>query len=437
MFMLLLKKYLSLLFCFFCTFASAQQVNILSFSVKPVLPADVNSWTSIPTAVILIVQPQGAASTMVKPVFTIKQGGTRVCGNTAATASFVNIAPTHNFTTSEIINNLSTCPKLPAGSYTLCVKFFSEDPRQQGEAKEVCREFRVEEAVPQFCNPPQNIGPRDAQIFSEKDFLVPKVFTWTPFITSTKTLITYRLTVWEVEEGQSVAQAMYDNLPVLQEDVKGITRYTAKPNTWERRNALYVWRVEALDQEGKPICKTNVSEPTQFKFLFKENIVEDKPDSTTKNECCTDSIKNVSNTVNVVASNLLNVVQNFTISPNNITKINAEIAFVTESASDTSCRKCATNEDAVWKFVSMNKAIWNSGLPNNASPNNASGTYPAQNIVWFCNAQGNLKFDLKIALPGISSASCKRKGKLGIRFKFTDKDCKTCEQYVIYDYSIN
>jgi hypothetical protein len=68
----------------------------------------------------------------------------------------------------------------------------------------------------------------------------------------------------------------------------------------------------------------------------------------------------------------------------------------------------------------------------------ASGTYPAQNIIWFCNAQGNLKFDLKIALPGVpSSSSCKRKGKVGIRFKFTDKDCKTCEQYIMYDYSIN
>ncbi len=417
--------------------AYSQQVNVLTFNVKSELPADVNTWVSIPAAVILVVQPQVASSAMVKPVFTIKQGGTRVCGNTASSAAFVNIAPTHNFTTAEVINNLTSCPKLAAGSYTLCVKFFSEDPRQQGEAKELCREFRVEEAAQQFCNPPQNIGPRDEQIFTDKDFLTPKVFTWTPFIASTKTVVTYKLTVWEVEEGQSIAQAMYDNFPVLQEDVKGITRYTSKPSTWEHRNATYVWRVEALDQEGKPLCKTNMSEPTQFKIVLKENTTEEQPDSTTKNECCTDSIKNVSNTINVIAGNLLNVVQNFTIAPNNITKINAEIAFVTESSSDTSCRSCTTNEAAVWNFMPINKAIWNSGIPNSGAPLSASGMYPAQNIIWFCNAQGNLKLDLKMALPGIPSATCKRKGKVGIRYKFTDKDCKTCEQYIIYDYTIN
>jgi hypothetical protein len=433
-----IKKYLLLLLCFVSSHIFAQQVSILTFNVKPVLPADVSSWTSIPAAVILVVQPQGQNMNMVKPVFTIKQGGARVCGNTNATATFVNISPTHNFTTGEITSSLTSCPKLAPGDYTLCVQFFGDDPRQQGEAKEVCKTFRVEEPAQQFCNPPQNIGPRDEQIFTEKDFLTPKVFTWTPFISSTKTIVTYKLTVWEVEEGQSVAQAMYDNFPVLQEDVKGITRYTSKPSTWERRNATYVWRVEALDQEGKPLCRTNMSAPTQFKIVLKNAEVQtENPDSTKEDNCCKDSIKNVSKVVAVIPGNLLNVIQNFTISPNNITKINAEIAYVTESITDTSCRKCTTNEAAVWNFMPINKAIWNGGLPNSGAPLSASGMYPAQNIVWFCNAQGNLKFDLKIALPGIPSASCKRNGKVGIRFKFTDKDCKTCEQYIIYDYTIN
>ncbi len=432
------KKLLLLLICFAFTTAKAQQVNVLTFSVKPVLPADVSSWTSIPAAVILVVQPQSQTTPIVKPVFTIKQGGTRVCGNTLATASATNIAPTHNFTTVEVTGNLTTCPKLPVGNYTLCVQFFKDDPRQQGETKEICKDFRVEDAVPQFCNPPQNIGPRDGQIFTDKDFLSPKIFTWTPFISSIKTLVTYKLTVWEIEDGQSAAQAMYDNIPVLQEDVKGQTKYISKPSTWDRRNATYVWIVEALDQEGKPLCKTNKSEPTQFKIVLPEKTQTEQPDSTSEEQsCCKDTIKNISNSVTVAASNLLNIVQNFVISPNNITKINAEIAFVTESSSDTSCRKCIVNEAAVWNFMPINKAIWNSGVPNSGAPGNASGTYPAQNIVWFCNAQGNLKFDLKIALPGLASNACKRKGKVGIRYKFTDKDCKTCEQYIIYDYSVN
>lgn len=412
------------------------QVNILTFSVKPTLPADVNSWTTIPAAIILVVQAGPQSHGLVKPVFTIKQSGNRVCGNTLSGATAIRISPTHNFTTGEVVGSLNGCPNLNAGSYTLCVQFFNEDNREV--SKEVCKEFRVEDAVQNsFCNPPQNIGPPEGKIFTEKDFLLPKTFTWAPFVTSTKTAVIYRLTVWEIEEGQGEAQAMYDNFPVLQEDIKGITRYTSKPSTWERRNATYVWRVEALDREGKPICKTNASRPTQFSILFKES---EEPTDSTKNEeestCCKDSIKNVSKTI-TVAGTSLNIIQHFTLSPNNITKINAEIFFVTESVTDTSCRKCAANEFAVWNFISMNKVIWNSGLPNNGSPNNASGLYPAQNIVWFCNAQGNLKFDLKIGLPGITSSSCQRTGKIGIKYKFTDKDCKTCEQTVIYDYNIN
>lgn len=673
----LLKKCLFLAMCWATApgFAQpGQQVNILTFSVKPLLPADINTWTGIPAATVLVVQSIGQGIAPVKPVFTIKQGGTRICGNTKATASPVTVSPTHNFTTAEIMGSLNTCTKLAPGNYTLCVQFFNEDNREV--SKEICKEFRVEDAV-QFCSPPQNIGPRDGQIFTEKDFLLPKVFTWTPFITSMRSVVTYKLTVWEIEEGQSAAQAMYDNFPLLQEDVKGQTRYTSRPSLWERRNASFIWRVEAMDQEGKPLCKTNISEPTQFKILIPEaKVAEDSAKINTpcgngdfensildplewtagyamlsggnnftfspafnnimmpangnpvdaslggcagtnqstqnhhvivsagfdpnvpaltrtplmsipnnfavrlgnncngcgteriqkkflvsaantnyrfmyalvfeaphgltdnpslwvrvfnasgvavpglvyldptssapmdravsdltnpywktsggllyrdwacaridlsslagqtatieiltndcahcghygygyfdnfclgcdaappvKDPCCKDSIVNVSNTVNVVAGNQLNIVQNFTISPTNITKINAEITFVTESASDTSCRYCTTNEAAVWNFMPINKAIWNSGIPNSGAPFNATGMYPAQNVIWFCNAQGNLKLDLKIALPGIPvSSACKRTGKVGIRFMFTDKDCKTCEQYIIYNYTIN
>ena len=81
--MQLFKKLNFIIFCLFVFSASAQQVNILSFNVKPVLPADVNSWTTIPAAIILVVQPQNSNSPLVKPVFTIKQGGTKVCGNSA------------------------------------------------------------------------------------------------------------------------------------------------------------------------------------------------------------------------------------------------------------------------------------------------------------------------------------------------------------------
>ncbi|MCY7293594.1 MAG: hypothetical protein LH615_15560, partial [Ferruginibacter sp.] len=79
------------------------QVNILTFSVKPVLPADVNSWTTIPAAIILVVQAGSQTNGLVKPVFTIKQGGSRVCGNTVSGATAISISPTHNFTTGEVV----------------------------------------------------------------------------------------------------------------------------------------------------------------------------------------------------------------------------------------------------------------------------------------------------------------------------------------------
>ena len=44
------------------------QVNILTFAVKPVLQGDVNSWTTIPAAITLVVQQNSSIyQGLVKP----------------------------------------------------------------------------------------------------------------------------------------------------------------------------------------------------------------------------------------------------------------------------------------------------------------------------------------------------------------------------------
>ena len=147
-------------------------------------------------------------------------------------------------------------------------------------------------------------------------------------------------------------------------------------------------------------------------------------------------IKIGAKTVITTPLNIMTIAQNFTISPKNIKKITAEIISFEEDAVATSCMKCVAKENWVGNFIGTNTESWNSGTPMNASPVNSDGYYPAKMVEWNCNKQGNLSLNFKIALPGFETG-CTRKGKVGIRYSFTDVDCITCEKIIYYNYTSN
>lgn len=649
--------------CCFAVAQPGQTINISSFTVKNQLPGNVADWTNIPGALSLVAQqqPPGSVSGL---VIQIKSGSGILCGNNASSAVQQDNFTVRNFQSSQLISYLGQCPILQPGSYTICVQFFNRD--KSPVSREVCKDFVV---VPENhgCAPPQNILPNREKVYTNVDYLLPKTFTWAPLLPISRVPITYKLSIWEVEEGQTNTQAIYNNFPILEKEVRGQTQYLVSSSFFERRNAKYVWRVIALNEKGEPFCKTAQSNPTVFyikiddpknscdklhtacgngdfesgildpaewcagyakitgnnstynlpfntimqpangnpvdaalntgcgnqsnenhhvivsvgadptvpslsrvppssitnnyalrlgnncagfgaekiskkftvtaadtMYRFMYALVFQAPHSLNQNpslwvrvydasntpvtglvyldplsnapmdravsdptnpywqnyngtlfrdwacakinlsslvgqtitieiitndcaqgahfgygyfdnfcvgcannpkedDCCASVIKEVNQTVNVNTNDVLNIATSFNITPTNIKYVTAEIISTEEAPIDTSCMECNTREKWDYQFISHNTTSWNSGMAMNATPVNSNGYYPSRMVEWFCNQQGNLTFNFKVALPGTANG-CTRKGKICIRYRFTDTDCKTCERIICYNF---
>lgn len=143
----------------------------------------------------------------------------------------------------------------------------------------------------------------------------------------------------------------------------------------------------------------------------------------------------------VAGTNNVNISQQMTITPKLTTRVSAEIIAFEEEEIDDACKTCRKNkgelaENEVYHFIPINKLQWgNNGIDKIATPANGSGNYPSKIIEWFTNNNGSVVFDLTIAIPGTASLDCcERHGKIGIRYTFTDEDCRTCEKIVWYNY---
>lgn len=199
---------------------------------------------------------------------TIKSNGTVKCGSyTPETAQPSNI---NNATPKSWIGSSATALLgqdciLPPGNYEVCVQFYgNKRGAHNAVLLEKCVPFVIADRNEEICSPPINVNPANQKIFSDKDLLSVITFNWSPIISAYRGIVTYQLFVWEVENGQTNAQAIYNNQPIIQEEISGQPRYTARPGVFEKRNATYVWRVVAVDAEGRPICKNAQSEPTNF-----------------------------------------------------------------------------------------------------------------------------------------------------------------------------
>lgn len=322
---------------------------------------------------------------------------------------------------------------LSSGSYELCVQLFSIKNREGAMADvERCVPFEIRDVE---CSPPNNVTPSDEHTFTTTDILKPITFRWSPFVMQNQKMITYNLMVWEVEVGQTPYEALYNNLPVVDENVKNSTTYIARPGMIENRTSVYVWRVRAVDEEGNSLCDNAQSEPTIFNIEIPEKtsviIDEDVKNPSTDDECCTNVVIDNGNTININSANVADIEQKFNITPSNIRRVSIEIVSVNEKRSG-SCDECSDNESWIYKFISHNTTSWNNEPALNASPVNGSSYYPSNLIEWHCDKQGDVKFDLKIALPDKQSG-CIRDITVCLRFKFTDEDCNVCEEIICYE----
>jgi hypothetical protein len=145
-----------------------------------------------------------------------------------------------------------------------------DKPIGNNEGKSELWPFKVGENVTTTCSAPKLSEPADAKSFSSKDASAGITFRWTPIVPKPQEPVTYRLKVWQLMQGQNSTQAMRTNKPIVTKDVADITEATisgiytgpCKPPYL----CDYIWEVQALNREGKPICSNEgKSEASAFK----------------------------------------------------------------------------------------------------------------------------------------------------------------------------
>ncbi len=254
----------------FATQAAAKSeqyaISIVSLTIKPVMPADVKAWPALPEGLLLTAEASpGLSTSPLKLVIQIKSGGALVCGNTASNGLVIGPFRSGSFTASDIQSALALCPKLSAGSYTACFRFYSEEGAAL--SAEWCADFRVEsaESAGTTYQQPQNLLPVDNQYFVVKELEAPVVFHWSPLSPQVPGGVTYRLRIWPLTEGQTAAQGA-NGEPVFTRDVSDTTAVALQNVLPVPCKAPYVcryaWSVQALDNAGKPVGDKSESSPT-------------------------------------------------------------------------------------------------------------------------------------------------------------------------------
>ena len=250
-------------------YSQLQQIKIVSFTVKNQLPAVIDNWGTTPGSVILVAQlPPTIRVKGIRLMVQIKAGGAIICSNSSAGGMQVDEFTTRTFSANELTGSLQGCHDLKEGSYSLCVQFYNVD--RVAISNEACREFTVE--VPKDIDyaPPTLITPDNGKAYTEAELSRPVTFRWTPLVPKPREVVTYRLKVWQLMQGQNGTQAMRSNQPIITKDVETITQavvngiYTGpcKPPYL----CDFIWQVQALNKEGKPMGRNQGnSEPYTFK----------------------------------------------------------------------------------------------------------------------------------------------------------------------------
>ncbi|MBC7615780.1 MAG: hypothetical protein H7202_06910, partial [Pedobacter sp.] len=209
-----------------------------------------------------------------KILVIIKKNGTKICG-----AYTSGTAPSSNFNTltkvwsgSNAVSLLGQSCILPPGDYELSVQFFNySNGKLNPLSDEKTKAFTIRGSEQPTYQAPQLIAPANETRIKESDLLKPITFRWTPVIPRPQEVVTYRLRVWQLMEGQNGTQARTVNQPITTKDVDNLTQATiSNPITGPCKPPYlcdFVWNVQALNREGKPIG-TNSGTSENFTFSF-------------------------------------------------------------------------------------------------------------------------------------------------------------------------
>jgi len=277
-----MKKILSVVFVMVSLQVFAQTNPITAITIT--LPSNPDALTAnwgTGTSLFMISATTKAAGGRINPaveesriLVLIKKDGNKFCGSytgsTAVASGFNTI--TKVWSGSNAVSLLGKDCTLPPGDYELSVQFFGNGPVGSIPlSDEKTKPFTIKGTDQQAYQPPQAIAPANGSTFSETDIKKPMTFRWTPVIPKPQEPVTYRLSVWQLMQGQTGPQAIKANQPIITKDVDNITQALitnlitgpCKPPYL----CEFVWNVQALTRDGKPIGGNNgASELSTFKF---------------------------------------------------------------------------------------------------------------------------------------------------------------------------
>jgi hypothetical protein len=129
-----------------------------------------------------------------------------------------------------------------------------------------------------------------------KELLKPLLFRWTPVAARANEVVTYRLKVWQLKQGQTTAQAM-QTTPLLTKEVQNAAETTVPNLVTNPCKPPYIcefiWQVEALDKNARTILGGSSGNTQIFSFILLPDNINIKIDSVSTS-CCKDSTQKVS-----------------------------------------------------------------------------------------------------------------------------------------------
>lgn len=213
----------------------------------------------------------------VKILVIIKKSGAKICGSFTSSS-----APVANFTSiNKIWNGVNAVSllgqdcTLPAGEYEICVRFFG-GPANEPLSEEKCKSFTIRSTEAISYQPPQLLIPANNTTITHNGAAMPLSFRWTSIVPRPQEPTTYRLQVWQLLQGQTAQQAVQVNQPIADEKIINTTQTLLKnfgSDPCPPYTCNFVWRVQALDRDGKPIG-TNNGMSEVFTFYLDKNAKE-------------------------------------------------------------------------------------------------------------------------------------------------------------------
>lgn len=268
-----MKKIILLFISFYCLTIYSQSPTI-TINLPPNPPSDTAQWGTGSNIFNIFVAGANMGMLMESNVLvTIKSNGSVKCGSytpeTAQSSNIVNATP-KSWIGSSAAALLGQDCILPPGNYEVCVQFYGyKSGSRNALLLEKCVPFIIHEKIQENFSPPQNILPADGKKMTETEAKSIIKFLWTPVVPKPKELVTYKLRVWQLMQGQTGTQAMQVNQPIIEKEIDNITQAIianllqdpCKPPYL----CNYVWNVQAANKQGIPIGGNDgMSEATNF-----------------------------------------------------------------------------------------------------------------------------------------------------------------------------